>query len=110
MMGTSGRLDLRRCFKIVRNLYIAFGYGLGFLGQNGASHSNREFGNTLVNTGEIKRCQRRQRVGLELQNRCSATELNWLKDFSNPATLILADFATFASRFAATVVVIHTGE
>ena len=25
MMGTSGRLDLRRCFEIVRNLYIAFG-------------------------------------------------------------------------------------
>jgi hypothetical protein len=38
-----------------------------------------EFGNALAKTGEIKHGQRRPKSVLELQNRCSASELNWLE-------------------------------
>jgi hypothetical protein len=42
--------------------------------------ANGEIEKPHADTGEIKQCQRRQMAGLELQNRCSATELNWLND------------------------------
>ena len=42
--------------------------------------ANAEIEKTLVNTGRIKRSQSTQKTVLELQNRCSTTELNWRTD------------------------------
>ena len=42
--------------------------------------ANGEIEKTLADTGEIKHCQRRQKAGVELQNRCPTTELKWRTD------------------------------
>ena len=57
--------------------------------------ANAEFGNTLANTGEIKHCQRRQKSVLELQNRCSTTELNWLNALRRAACICGSLNSTF---------------
>jgi hypothetical protein len=52
--------------------------GCVFLGKMEPVMANAEIEKTLADTGEIKHGQRKQKAGLELQNRCSTTELNWL--------------------------------
>jgi hypothetical protein len=41
--------------------------GCAFCGKTEPAIAIAEFWNALVNTGEIKQCQRRQKAGLELQ-------------------------------------------
>jgi hypothetical protein len=53
--------------------------------------ANGEIGKTLADTGEINHCQRRQKVGLELQNRCSATAEQFRLDCIRSDTLIFED-------------------
>jgi hypothetical protein len=52
--------------------------GCGFCGKTKSFAANAESEKTLVNTGGINGSQTEQIPDLELQNRCSTTELNWL--------------------------------
>jgi hypothetical protein len=56
--------------------------GCGFQVKLNPIIANGEIGKTLADTGEIKHCQTGQKADLELQNRCSTTELNWLNGWS----------------------------